>query len=154
METPNPQNMLIQFDRDMKPTGKMVFRDVSDAFFVDKVGEGLGFHDQLFLDHQREYAPKSEIKANWDNSAWRLEDAGSKAVLPDQKEAWGQAHDYTFIDTIQTELGLAQGTLRHERGTYMPGLYEFFKSEAGQKALQEYRNKMDKKAAEVLKPAA
>ena len=145
METPNPQNMLIQFDRDMKPTGKMVFRDVSDAFFVDAVADGLGFHEQMALDHAREYSPKSELRPRWSNSAWRLDEAGAKSVTREQLEVWGNAHDRAFVDTVQAELGLPEGTLYHERGDYMNGLYLFFKSEAGKKALEAYRLKVSQR---------
>jgi hypothetical protein len=154
METPNPQNMLIQFDRDMKPTGKIVFRDVSDAFFIDVVGQGLGYNKQMALDKQREYDPKTQIKTFWSNSSWRMDESGNKSISYEERNLWGHAHDNAIRQTIEAELGLPANTLKTEVNDYMPALYEFFKSPAGQAALKKYREKMDQQEAAAKKTAA
>ena len=141
METPNPQNMLVQFDREMRPTGRIIFRDVSDAFLVDAVATGLDFNDQIAKDTAADYKPESMVKPYWSNSAWRMDEAGVDSVGAQEMSAWGAAHNRAFVEFIEKELDVrliapygvkpSEDELRY--------VYDFFKSDIGQKKLREYR---------------
>lgn len=49
----NPQNVLIQLDRKLKPTGKIVFRDLSDTNFVKQIIDHLPNADLLRAQEER-----------------------------------------------------------------------------------------------------
>lgn len=145
MLTPNAQNMLIQFDRDMKPTGKIVFRDISDAYLVDAVATGLGYSGQIARDNVVEYPPVEEIKPFWSNSSWRFDEAGTKAVSKATLNSWAAAHNRAYIGYIEKALGLnldIRDSLL-ERDDF-PGVYKALASDIGQKKLRMYRDRMIK----------
>jgi hypothetical protein len=144
MLTPNSQNMLIQFDRNMKPTGKIVFRDVSDAYLVDAVAKGLGYSGQIKRDNAVEYPPKTEIKPFWSNSSWMFDEAGEgKAVSETTIDQWGLAHNRAYIKYIEKELGMnfnvAEGMLGADS---FAGVYQMLSTDIGQKKLRQYRDRM------------
>lgn len=142
METPNPQNMLIQLDRNLKPTGRIAFRDLSDAFFVEPVAKGLGFHEALAKDMQAEYPPVQQLKPFVSNSLWRLDEAGNKSVSPDAMHTWATAHNLAMIKYVLKELDLSlpKADLEAMETTdTMKPLYNLLASPAGQAALKTYR---------------
>lgn len=106
METPNTQNILIQLDRNLKPTGRIVFRDLSDSFLVDFVAKNLGFDEQLKLDAAREYKAVTKLKPYWENSAWRLDEAGQQSYSKRVVEEWGKAHDDAYLAEIEQALAV------------------------------------------------
>src|SRR5690606_6398310 len=136
METPNPQNILIQLDRDLKPTGKIIFRDVSDTFFVKAVAKGLGYRDIMIEDMKHEYYPNVALKPYWSNSSWRLNKSKNRPIYGFQLEAWGLTHDKAYVHTILSELGLPLDSIevKAPRDT-MFDLYDLLDSQEGQKAL-------------------
>lgn len=147
METPNPQNMLIQLDRNLKPTGRIAFRDVSDAFFVYAAAEGLGFQKAMEKDTAAEYNPVVKLQPFVSNSLWRLDQAGDKSVSQNAMAAWAEAHNLAYIDYVLRSLNLTMtteqiGRIKDSDG--MPGLYELLGSPEGQAALKAYREKSDR----------
>jgi hypothetical protein len=159
METPNSQNMLIQFDRNMRPTGKIVFRDISDSYLVDPVATGLGYKGQIGRDMAVEYPPAREIKPFWSNSSWRFDEApGDSAVSAATLGKWGAAHNRAYIEYIEKELGMKFDVQPMSMaGDAFPGIYRMLSTDIGQKKLRQYRDRMIKAERErrrkIMSPA-
>lgn len=141
METPNAQNMLIQFDRNMKPTGRLVFRDVSDAFFVDAAARGLGFSAEVARDIAVDYTPKTFLRPFWSNSSWRFDEAGALSVDRTALSSWGDAHNRAYTETLRRELGLAS-IPDGFTGDNATTVYNALNSAEGQAALTAYAERM------------
>jgi hypothetical protein len=138
MKTPNAQNMLIQLDRNLKPTGKMLFRDISDSALVGPVAEGLGLSKNLQLDRDSNFTILEELKPYWENSVWQMDEGGVDAATGTR---WGYAHDKIYISTIVTELRrtpTGQATFP-ELIASISDLQRILFSAEGKQALREYR---------------
>lgn len=136
MQTPNSQNMLIQLDRNLRPTGKLVFRDVVDALFVDAVATGRGFAEPMAKDRAVNTLPVSLIAPYWTNSVWGFEFAGDKGVERTTLYAWGMAHNRAYARVLSNELGLKFEFDIPENVAY--DIYSLLASTAGQTALRAY----------------
>jgi hypothetical protein len=146
METPNSQNMLIQFDRNMHPTGRIFFRDISDAVFVSVVGRGLGFNKEIEADIKETFDPHTYIKPFWSNSSWRFDEAGALSVSKDVLNKWGELHNRAYQDYLSQELGVSiPGMKNHQDDA--PEIFNFFASEQGHNLLQAYMAKHEAKAS-------
>ncbi|MFN7728323.1 MAG: hypothetical protein ACK5P7_04130 [Bdellovibrio sp.] len=144
MATPNPQNMLLQLDRNLKPTGKLVFRDVSDAYLVDVVAKGLNFKKKIELDIAAGYPPKVGINPFWSNSLWRFDEAGKDSVSTSTIESWAKAHNRAFIEYIERELKIdtKEDTINNTQDE-MDYVYMALKSDLGQAKLLQYRKRLE-----------
>ncbi len=106
METPNSQNMLIELDKNLKPTGRMVFRDISDTVLIEGVASGLGETDVLKKDSENGVENAQIIQPYWSNSAWRFDEAGEKSFSKKTLINWGHAHNQAYLQEIESALGL------------------------------------------------
>lgn len=140
METPNSQNMLIQLDRNLKPTGRIFFRDISDALYVDVVGRGLGFEKEIQADIAETFDPHTYIQPFWSNSSWRFDEAGAQSVSKNTLKDWGQTHNFAYHEYLEKELGVKVPSISPV-GDKSEQIYLFFASAAGQAALKNYRQK-------------
>lgn len=152
IETPNAQNMLIQLDRNLKPTGRIVYRDISDAYFVDVVGQGLGFEKQMQKDLEATYEPRKFMKPFWSNSSWRFDEAGDLSVSHNTLTEWGLAHNTAYRNYLAQELKMNLPDFSAQKRNYDPNLqkvratvpddaveiYQALNTPEGQQALQSY----------------
>ncbi|MBL6991450.1 MAG: hypothetical protein ISR65_16825 [Bacteriovoracaceae bacterium] len=162
MYTPNAQNMLLELDQSLKPTGNIVFRDVSDTRFVEHVAKALGGSiKQAFKDEKAaKYTFDEFLYPYWENSSWRFDEAGvpSKTILD-----WGQEHDRAFASYILTELELegeiditnyrtSKEQLWATRGhsPLIKQIDKLLKSDKGKKALGNYHKRIKSKASSGL----
>lgn len=100
MKTPNAQNMLIQLDGNLRPTGKMFFRDIGDSSYVEFVAKGLGFEPELSFDKVNKIQTTQELIPNWDNSAWQMDEGGIPVAVLNQ---WRDVHDVAYVrEIVQT----------------------------------------------------
>ncbi len=106
METPNSQNMLIELDKKLKPTGRLVFRDISDTVLITGVAEGLGEFEALVKDHTEGVENSEKLQPFWDNSAWRFDEAGDKSFKANTLIEWGAAHDLAYKQEIEKALSV------------------------------------------------
>lgn len=145
LETPNPQNILLQFDRELRPTGKIVFRDVSDAFMVKPVAESLGFQDQIVRERDLGYEPVSQIRPEVSNSMWRLDEAEDFSVDGRTLSQWSVAHNEVYIKTLESELRLEIGFTRDVvNQDNLPRVYRILDSVEGRRAISEWNNRNSK----------
>jgi len=106
METPNSQNILIQLDVNLMPTGVLVFRDISDTVLIKSVAEGLGEKETLEADKAHGIENSYLIKPFWQNSAWRFNEAGVNSFSTNQLIQWGLFHDEAYKKEIEKELSI------------------------------------------------
>ncbi|GIL18689.1 MAG: hypothetical protein BroJett040_24400 [Oligoflexia bacterium] len=106
METPNPQNMLIQLDRNLKPTGVLVFRDLSDTVLIESIARGLGEHTVLEKDRTMGVENAESLRPYWSNSLWRFDRAGSNSFTKDTLIGWGRAHNEAYKRELEKALNI------------------------------------------------
>jgi hypothetical protein len=147
METPNSQNMLIQLDRNMKPTGRMVFRDVSDSFTVRPVLEAMGESKTLIREARIGYDPVSKLEPFGSNSLWRLDEDPiqgiSKVVLID----WLKIHDAAYIDEVLNALRVSPLSDARKAIKSIKNLESFLFSPDGVKLMRVYHRELRKAAS-------
>lgn len=142
MVTPNAQNMLVQLDKDLRPTGKIVFRDVVDANMVDFVAGPLGQESELKRNKEHEYPIRQSLKPYWENSSWRFDEGGvENEVLKD----WHRSHDLAYATHIYQELGFNVDLSKVPTEKLVTSVEKFLKSEEGQRALKKYEKKQREK---------
>lgn len=95
-ETPNAQNRLIEFDKNLKPTGRIFLRDVVDSFFYAPFVKALGIEGVVSTDLVRHFSP------NASNSYWQMDEHTSSAIVKE----WTQAHE----DAYRAEIARVTGT--------------------------------------------
>lgn len=140
METPNSQNMLIQLDRSLKPTGVIVFRDISDTMLVTQVADGLGERATIEKDKVEKVENTNSIKPFWRNSRWRFNQAGDNSFHDLTLHDWGVAHDLAYIKEIEKELGINLSNVDYVDGN--PEFDKIMASDYVKAKLTTYRLKL------------
>jgi hypothetical protein len=111
MVTPNAQNMLIQLDRNLKPTGKIVYRDLSDTRYIDRIAQALGFENEVHDDMNI----KCDIDYNlWPNISFSLggmTKIGTSSVSDNALLKWTYFHNRAYIEYILRALRLERPQL-------------------------------------------
>ncbi len=105
MKTPNAQNWIIQLDKNLRPTGKIIMRDVADSNHVPFIANFNGSKDFLDLDIKDHYTIMSELKPNFANSVWQMDEGG---LSYDSIEKWRQLHNEEYIRTIKSQFRITE----------------------------------------------
>jgi hypothetical protein len=136
METPNCQNMLIQFDRKMRPTGKLFFRDISDSQPVRGVAQAIGQSQMLETDAKLGFQIDDHLDPNTKNSFWRLDEDPLLPVAKDTLTAWKHAHDEAYVEEALRLLDVKPKDVRT-----IGELDGFLATKSGQVALGRFHQK-------------
>jgi hypothetical protein len=88
--TPNPQNMLVELDRDLMPTGRIAMRDVGDADCATNALDCPGPWTRLV----------TEVKPEFQNSFWAFGEADDHSVGPAVLERWYAEHERAYLATL------------------------------------------------------
>jgi hypothetical protein len=119
-ETPNPQNVLIQLDASLRPTGAIALRDLGDAVsLMREVAEGENPWGAL------QAAPKPETP----NSFWAFDEADSLSVDEKALEDWFALHDRAYLATLARFFELPPTALAPEGDDRFAGLRTCFAAE-------------------------
>lgn len=139
--TPNPQNILIQLDKNFHPTGQILFRDVSDAFLVETVAQAYGLDAQLKYAKNAGYKADRILRPFGSNSFWRMDEGG--AMSQKNQKQWAQTHNQEYFKFLSKELGIPISSFRILSYSYdsYPLSYSALSGRKGQKALQEWRSR-------------
>lgn len=86
-ETPNPQNLLIQLDASLQPTGTLVFRDVGDGEFGTDVALAKDLPWTRLI---------KDLRPETQNSFWAFSEAGENSVDARTLETWYARHDDAY----------------------------------------------------------
>lgn len=89
-ETPNPQNLLVRLDRELRPSDCMVFRDVGDGGCATDAATCSASTPWTRL--------TSDLRPETTNSFWAFGEAGAPhSVAPDVLERWYALHDDAYF---------------------------------------------------------
>jgi hypothetical protein len=83
-ETPNPQNLLVQLDLELRPTGTLVFRDVGDGECATDAGTCVDLPWTRLV---------SDLRPETQNSFWAFGEAGEHSFDATTLEDWYARHD-------------------------------------------------------------
>lgn len=92
-ETPNPQNLLVQLDRELAPTGVMALRDLGDA-------------EPVSVDPEAPWSGiAAELRPETENSFWAFEGADECGVPRETLARWYQLHERAYCDELASFFG-------------------------------------------------
>lgn len=98
-QTPNPQNILVQLDRRLRPTGAIVFRDLADTDFVTDSARACG---AAWTRMTAKLAPETE------NSFWAFDQAPDSPADANVLADWYRRHDRAYLAELRAQRGLAE----------------------------------------------
>jgi hypothetical protein len=90
-ETPNPQNVVIQLDRRLRPTGHLLFRDL---------GDGECATDAFASTEVPWTRLEADLRPETQNSFWAFGEAGTHAVEQAVLDDWYRSHDDAYYDEL------------------------------------------------------
>ncbi len=90
-ETPNPQNVVIPLDPQLRPTGRIIFRDLGDGECSTDAFESLDVPWTRLV---------SDLRPETENSFWAFAEAADHAVEPETLKAWYRAHDLAYFGEL------------------------------------------------------
>jgi len=96
-QTPNPQNILVQLDARLRPTGTIVFRDLADTDFATDAARACG---SAWTHLTAALAPETA------NSFWAFEQAPATPADLATLAAWHKRHDRAYIDELRRQRDL------------------------------------------------
>ena len=106
METPNAQNVLIQLDTDLRPTGKVVLRDIGDSHLVDVMVNAYGWRSKAQAWEKLDYGVQKTIKPYSQNSFMHMEVGASEHnFTPYNLKLMAEEHNRAYLEYIIRELG-------------------------------------------------
>jgi hypothetical protein len=145
MQTPSPQNIFIQLDRDLKPTGKMVLIDLSDTDYVEPVAHAFGFDDAMRQDVANGNPPRKSLDPLWAHSQLKLNESGLQSVPEFVLDQWGRVHDQAFVGALERALGVAipgAQDVQTNPSLAFARMYQYLESPQGQQRLRLYRSRV------------
>jgi hypothetical protein len=89
--TPNPQNLLVELDPRLRPTGRIALRDIGDADCATNALECTQSAWTQLTD---------EVKPEFQNSFWAFGEAGDHSVEPSILERWYAEHERAYFATL------------------------------------------------------
>jgi hypothetical protein len=137
METPNAQNFLIELDPDLRPTGRIVIRDLSDTQLVRPIARALGEGDTLKSDHEARVANTNSLRPWGRNSLWKMDEAEERSFSEDTLHSWYHAHNQAYRQELERVLGVDLS--RFKKLDLNSELDEFMVSRPVQMALAKHR---------------
>jgi hypothetical protein len=121
-ETPNPQNILVQLDAGLRPTGVMVLRDLGDAeSLMAEVGES----DNPWGPLARGLRPETA------NSFWAFDGADGLSVPEATLARWYALHDRAYAGALVEFLELPTALARRPGAEAIAALDALLHTEAG-----------------------
>lgn len=97
-ETPNPQNVLVQLDARLRPTGRVVLRDLGDANCATDA-RSCAEWPWTVLRH--------DLRPETKNSFWAFAEAGENSPDAATLEDWYARHDVAYFDELAKSFPLA-----------------------------------------------
>jgi len=121
-ETPNPQNILVQLDLALRPTGTVVLRDLGDAqSLMAEIGES-----------DNPWGPLAHsVRPETANSFWAFDGADELSVPEPTLARWYALHDRAFLGAVVEFLELPAALARGAGAEGIAALDEYLHREAG-----------------------
>jgi len=90
-ETPNPQNVVVQLDRALQPTGVLVFRDLGDTYCATDAFEARELPWACL---------RTDLRPETQNSFWAFGEAGERSVEAEMLADWYARHDHAYFGEL------------------------------------------------------
>jgi hypothetical protein len=90
-ETPNPQNVLVQLDRALRPTGVLVFRDLGDTYCAT---DAFDARELPWTRLRADLRPETQM------SFWAFGEAGERSVDAALLADWYARHDRAYFGEL------------------------------------------------------
>jgi hypothetical protein len=90
-ETPNPQNLLLQLDRNLRPTGRLVFRDMGDGDCATDAKEAREVPWTRLED---------DLRPETRTSFWAFDEAGEHSIPDGVLARWYSRHDVAYYGEL------------------------------------------------------
>ncbi len=90
-DTPNPQNLLLQLDRNLAPTGGIVFRDLGDTYCAT---DALACEARPWTRLEKEIRPETRV------SFWAFDESGEHSIAPEVLSEWCERHDRAYFSEL------------------------------------------------------
>jgi hypothetical protein len=90
-ETPNPQNVLVQLDADLHPTGRILLRDMGDLLCASDAAAASGTPWTRLL---------ADLRPETRNSFWAFDEAGDHSVPVAVLAEWFERHDRAYLGAL------------------------------------------------------
>jgi SAM-dependent methyltransferase len=87
-ETPNPQNVLVQLDRELRPTGVLVFRDLGDTYCATDAFEARELPWTRLV---------TDLRPETRTSFWAFDESGERSVEAGVLADWHARHDRAYF---------------------------------------------------------
>jgi hypothetical protein len=147
LQTPNPQNMLVELNLAGRPTGVMIIRDVVDTHVIKPVAEAIGESATLTSGKWQGEAMKTSLNPYAENSLWRLNEEGPGKLSPADVKYWTQLHDAGYIEHVQKELGVTVVEIPADVSTFdssagLQKLGQWLNTDAGRTAVTKYHERL------------
>ena len=127
-ETPNPQNLVIQLDRALRPTGRVVFRDLGDTYCATDAFEATS------APWTRLVAP---IRPETENSFWAFGESGERSVDPATLADWYERHDAAYFGELARDFPTAAPAPASGRPARAEAWTKALEGAAGERAIAE-----------------
>ena len=127
-ETPNPQNVLVQLDRSLRPTGALVFRDLGDTYCATDA------FDARELPWTR---LRSELRPETQNSFWAFGEAGDREVAAEVLHDWYARHDRAYFAELAESFPEAVPGRAEAAGDLARAWSETLRSPRGERAIAD-----------------
>ncbi|MBS1983664.1 MAG: hypothetical protein JST16_05780 [Bdellovibrionales bacterium] len=148
MVTPNAQNILIEFDRNMSPTGTIVLRDLSDSAVVPVVARAIHspahFEQIMAVERRIEADLATRVDPNTQNSFWHMDEADHQSIPAPLLTLWQQAHDRAYIQELSQALGIQIETSKLPPAKMWEDITQILESPTSQKAIQRYQSQIQR----------
>jgi hypothetical protein len=135
LENPHAQNMLIQIGKNMKPTGVIVFRDISDTRMVESVAHAMGEDATLNSDRALNLPVTKTIQPFINGYSTAGFDI-SKDVL----DRWNSQENSAYFSEIRRLLNLNDKFPLVQPGAGNDVLADYLSSKEGQQAVENYHS--------------
>lgn len=110
-DSPHSQNFLIELDKNMKPTGRIILRDLGDTYLTREFLEAVGRTDIL-----KSYSPKQILKGAISGTSGVLH--GNKApswLSPQDYEKWQVSYHEAYANRLSELTGVPVSEIKSVR---------------------------------------
>lgn len=140
LETPNPQNWLIELDRSYRPTGRVVLRDIADSTLYRPWVEALEPGELPPPGGSAWSQPEERLQLHADTTLMNFAGGESQGFSSREMARLRRSHDRGFYDQLREELGSVARPLSSTREAE-----RFFESDQGRAALRSYRQRLERR---------
>ena len=127
-ETPNPQNLVIQLDRELRPTGRLVLRDLGDTYCATDAFEATSVPWTRLT---------ADLRPETENSFWAFGEAGECSIEPSVLADWYERHDAAYFAELARHFPDATPDPAPDRAARAEAWTRALRGPAGERAIAQ-----------------